>query len=301
MVNNNICENLLVQFEKVFKHNRQLSFKSRQRYKEAFKRFLVFLAAEYRLERIANIAPKHIFAYVAKMEEKGCSAAFLKTELSGLRFFHDQIPNARHTLPSNEDLSLARRKFGGVDRTWSDREFNLFTAKAMELSRKDYAAIFLLARYAGLRLHECFRIDTQIAAKAIRTGIITVKGKNGLVRDVPSHPAIDAGLKKMLAVTPRGHKLFVAPDDKTHLAMRRFEEFIRYHKPEIQDENSTRLMTFHGLRHTRAAEWYRQYIESGDNEYMARKKVAKLLGHGRDDVTKIYLASLDKDGGKDGC
>jgi hypothetical protein len=39
-------------------------------------------------------------------------------------------------------------------------------------------------------------------------------------------------------------------------------------------------------------EWYKNYIDCGDNEYLARKKVAKLLGHGRDDVTRVYLASL---------
>jgi integrase len=173
-------------------------------------------------------------------------------------------------------------------------------AKAIELGREDYATIFCLARYAALRLHECFRIDTQIAAKAVRTGIITIKGKGGLIRDVPINLSIEIELNKLLAVTPRGRKLFVAPDDKTHLAMQRFEEFIRRHKPSIQDEGSTRPMTFHGLRHTCAAEWYQQYRESGDSEYQARKKVAHLLGHGRDDVTKIYLASLREDGDMDG-
>jgi integrase len=72
-------------------------------------------------------------------------------------------------------------------------------------------------------------------------------------------------------------------------------------QPEIQDEGSTRPMTFHGLRHTCAAEWYQQYIESGDIEFQALKKVAHLLGHGRDDVTKIYLVSLREDGDADGC
>jgi site-specific recombinase XerC len=83
----------------------------------------------------------------------------------------------------------------------------------MELGREDYTAIFCLARYAALRLHECFRIDTQIAAKAVTTGIITIKGKGGLVRDVPINLSIEIELKKMLAVTPRGHKLFVAPGE----------------------------------------------------------------------------------------
>ena len=49
---------------------------------------------------------------------------------------------------------------------------------------------------------------------------------------------------------------------------------------------------FHGLRHVCAAEWYQERIAAGATPYEARKAVSRLLGHGRDDVTKIYLASL---------
>lgn len=56
-------------------------------------------------------------------------------------------------------------------------------------------------------------------------------------------------------------------------------------------------MTFHGLRHTYAAEKYQGFIQAGKTPYEARKVVSKLLGHSRDDVTKIYLASLK--GGED--
>lgn len=292
MFNKNIYENLLVQFDKIFKHNRQLSYKSRQRYAEAFKRFLVFLAEQYKLERLPNIAPKHVAAYVAHLEAQWRSPAYIKTELSAIRFWHDQISDVKYRLPDNVELNVQKRQFVGVDRTWSQREFDLFIAKSIELGHEDYASIFCLARYAALRLHECFRIDTQIAAKAVKAGIITIKGKGGLVRDVPINLSIEIELKKMLAITPRGHKLFVKLDDKTHLAMKRFEQFIYENKPKLQDSDSARPMTFHGLRHTCAAEWYKGYIEVGDSEYQARKKVAKLLGHGRDDVTRIYLASL---------
>ena len=51
-------------------------------------------------------------------------------------------------------------------------------------------------------------------------------------------------------------------------------------------------MTFHGLRHTCAAEKYQGFVNAGKTPYEARKAVSKLLGHGRDDVTNIYLASL---------
>jgi len=292
MVNKNVYINLLAQFEKIFNHNRQGSYRTKYRYAEAFKRFLAYLTEEFRLERIANISPKHICGYVHLLQEKGRSPAYIKTELSAIRFFHDQIPNARYKLPDNSGLSLQRRRFGQTDRTWSQREFNLFVAKSMEVGHEDYAAIFCLARYAALRLHECFRMDTATAEKAIRTGIITVKGKGGFVRDVPINLSIEIELKKMLAITPRGHKLFVAPSDRTHLAMHRLESFINEHRSDLRDAASNRPLTFHGLRHTCAAEWYEQYIKSGCSELEARKKVSKLLGHSRDDVTKIYLASI---------
>ena len=63
--------------------------------------------------------------------------------------------------------------------------------------------------YAGLRIHECFRIDTAIAEQALQENAITVKGKGGKIRTVPINESISIELKKLLAVTSRGHKLFV--------------------------------------------------------------------------------------------
>lgn len=293
-MNKNIYLNLLTQFDKLFAHCKQNSYRTRYRYSEAFKRFLVFLTEVFRLERIANIAPKHIINYANHLSETGKSVAYIKTELSAIRFWHDQIPNSRYAkLPDNKELGLCHRTFGGTDRTWSGREFNLYLAKSLELGHENYAAIFCLARYAALRLHECFRIDTHTAAKAVKTGTLTIKGKGGLMREVPINLSIEIELKKMLAVTPKGHKLFVAATDKTHLAMHRFESFITYHKRALQDTGSLRPMSFHGLRHTCAAEWYEGLLAQGMSEKAARKTVAKLLGHGRDNVTRIYLASLD--------
>lgn len=301
MTTNSIYNNLIAQVNKLYRHNRQGSFRTKKRYYEAMQRFCHFLAETYHLERLANIAPKHIYAYKSHMQEKELAVSTIKTDLAAIRFFHDQIPNARHTLPSNQDLGIAQRRFGRIDRTWSIREFNLFVSKAVELGREDYVTVFCLARYAALRLHECFRMDTQTAAKAVKTGIITIKGKGGLVRDVPINLSIEIQLKKMLEVTPLGCKLFVEPADKTHLAMRRFENFIHYHRADLQDADSTRPMSFHGLRHTCAAEWYTKYISEGHNEKEARRRVSQLLGHHRDEVTKIYLASLRNRGGHSDC
>ena len=48
----------------------------------------------------------------------------------------------------------------------------------METNHSDYVAIFTLAMYAGLRLEECFRIDTNEAEKAIQSGKLFVNGKS---------------------------------------------------------------------------------------------------------------------------
>jgi len=71
-------ENLLFQIDRLHCHNRQGSFRTRQRYYEAMQRFCRFLADEYHVEQLANIAPKHVFAYVSYPQEKGHSASIIK-------------------------------------------------------------------------------------------------------------------------------------------------------------------------------------------------------------------------------
>lgn len=292
-------QNLLTQLDKLYRHNRQGSFRTRQRYYEAMQRFCRFLAEQFRLERLANIAPKHIYAYVSYLQEQEKSVSTIKTDLSAIRFFHDLIQQPRYELPANADLLLQRRTFGEVDRTWSNSEFNRMLDFTLESNREDYISILYLGRYAALRIHECFRIDTATASKAIRENALTIKGKGGLVRTVPLTPLLVQRLQRHLRQTPRGHKLFVPDDQQTHAAIKALQAFIYLYRPYAQDKDSDRPMTFHGLRHTCAAEWYKGFIQKQPNPYQARKSVSKLLGHGRDDVTRIYLASL-KEGEQDG-
>ena len=282
----NQYKDLEAQFNKLFRHLKIGSFKTRERYGKAFKRFMVFLANKYHLQKLANISPKHIYSYLEYMQNKGLSESTIKTELAAIRFFHDSMPYTRYELPTNDELALKRRTFGGVDRTWTGKEFNLMVATAIETGHSDYTAILALARYAGLRLEECFRIDTNDARKALETGKLFVKGKGGLTRYVPINASIRVSLENVYKATPAGQKLFVKPDDKTHLAMKRLQCFIAYHRKEFTDNR----ITFHGLRHTYAHEQYKKYINQGFSDYAARKKVSELLGHHRDDVTRIYLA-----------
>lgn len=289
----NFYVNLLAQAEKLRRHNRQGSYKTKERYFEAYKRFLRFVGDEFHLQKLQNISGKHISAYVDYMHQKGYAASTVKTDLAAIRFWQDKIPNARYVLPDNREFVLARRKFGGVDRRWSQGEFNKMIGICWNAKRDDYIACITIARYAGLRLHEVMRIDTAIARNALKNGFITIKGKGGKIRTVPINESIRIVLKQHLEIIPAGQKLFAPEGKKTHIAKTELQNFIAMHRKNICDEGSSRNLTFHGLRHTCAAEWYQKFITEGKTDSEAKRMVSKLLGHEREDVTRIYLAGIE--------
>ena len=166
--------------------------------------------------------------------------------------------------------------------------------KALAADRYDYILALYLARYAGLRIHECFRMDTAAAEQALRENAVTVKGKGGKVRTVPINEQITLALRKQLERTQRGHKLLVPDGVPTDRAIAALQFFIMRHRDEVRDAGSDRPLTFHGLRHTYAAEKYRELTERGMGALDAHFAVSRLLGHERPDVTNIYLASVRK-------
>jgi len=259
----------------------------------------MFLADEYHLQKLANVSGKHLTEYVVWMQNRELSASTIKTELAAIRYYHDQIPHTKYRLPSNQDLgvTLERRRFGESDRTWTENEFSKLLDFAREEGRDDYILALYLGRYAGLRIHECYRIDTAIAERALREGKLTIKGKGGKMRTVPiEDERISKALAAILRKTERGHKLLVPDDVPTDKAIQGMQLFILRHRLEITDESMPeRHVTFHGLRHTYAAEKYQSLINGGINALDAHFAVSRLLGHERADVTNIYLASLRKE------
>ena len=238
-------------------------------------------------------------SYVLYLQDNGKSASTVKTDLAAIRFFHDKMSHPKYTLPTNSELGveLERRRFGQLDRTWSGPEFNRLLGKAMAENRDDFILALYLGRYMGLRIHECFRIDTAAAERALRENALTVKGKGGKVRTVPiEDERILMMLRKLLAQTERGHKLLVPDSMPTDRAINALELFINRYRNEVSDKDSDRRLSFHGLRHTYAAEQYTKLTEDGMSAIDAHYAVSRLLGHERADVTNIYLASVRKRG-----
>ena len=97
---------LVAQLDKLARHNRQGSFRTKERYYEACKRFCAYLAAEYHLQKLENISGKHLVSYVLYLQDTGKSASTVKTDLAAIRFFHDKMSRPKYTLPTNSELGV---------------------------------------------------------------------------------------------------------------------------------------------------------------------------------------------------
>ena len=142
--------------------------------------------------------------------------------------------------------------------------------------------------------------QSSLTFKLLKTGQLTIKGKGGKVRTVPLPRTAELELEAMLRQTPRGHKLFVSNATPTDLSINRFQCFLYRHRDAVQIADRHRPLTCHGLRHTYAVEQYLTCRKQGLDEHSACRHVSRLLGHEREDVTRIYLASLREGGAQHG-
>ena len=68
-----------------------------------------------------------------------------------------------------------------------------------------------------------------------------------------------------------------------------WDDLLSHPKPIFCKLTEEHKPTFHGLRHSYAREQYLRYRAEGFSTLNARQSVAMQLGHGRDQVTKVYL------------
>ncbi|MCL2639076.1 MAG: site-specific integrase, partial [Oscillospiraceae bacterium] len=90
--------------------------------------------------------------------------------------------------------------------------------------------------------------------------------------------------------TVRGEKLLVPNGTPTHIYIKQLQGFINFHRDKLPARENKERLTFHGLRHSFAFNKYCELINAGLQEWEAERKVSKLLGHERADVTGIYLS-----------
>lgn len=298
-----VYKNLEIQFNKVYKKAVQdskglVSIKTHHRYRDSMKKFLGFCAEKFRLEKFTKIAEKHVLAYIEYRRQEGIAEKTIKDDITALRFFHRHIEGRKNVLPDNKSIGLKSTPDGRKDRAWRENEYEKMIRIARNLNRKDVEMALRLGRHAGLRIHEVTRLDVKQAEQAIEKGWLHVKGKGGKERDIPLSQEAREALQEACKLSyDKQNKLLVPENEKTHLVIKRIQGFVKRHRDKVfVNDGRTVKITFHGLRHLYArTEYYsRERVKPFKGkkysfDKKALREVSELLGHGRKDVTRIYL------------
>ncbi|MFJ7371955.1 tyrosine-type recombinase/integrase [Lysinibacillus capsici] len=283
--------NLMNQLNRIVKHAKGISIHTTlPQYYNHLDLFCRFLADNSNLKNLSNINNKHVVAYVVERQSKGKSAATVKNDLAAIRYIHDQLPSPRYQLSSNDvlaknysEFSLEKRVFGGIDRWPTECEYQALLNIAEKANANDIATMIYLAREQGLRVHEITRLSRADTEKAIREGHLTIKGKGGLIRQVPLMASTKNVLQTYIQNIDRGQKLFVPSHLKAHQVIQRVQDFVKNHRDKALDPFHTRPegvnITMHSFRHAFAKEQYDLFIEAGIEEQEVRLAVSKLIGH----------------------
>lgn len=298
-----VYKNLEIQFDKTFRKavkatEGKVSIKTHHRYRDSMKEVIQFCAQNFRLQKLSKISDKHILAYVDYRRGQGIAEKTIKNDIAAVRYYLRYMEDRKGQLIDNKGIGLKSTPDGRKDRAWREIEYEKMLKLTRELKRKDVEIAIRLARHAGLRVHEITRLDGIKAEQAIKTGWLQVKGKGGKERQVPlSQEAKETLREARCLLQDNKLKLLVPEGEKTHLVIKSIQGFIRRHREKIfERDNRTVNITIHGLRHLYArGEYYkREKVKAYEGkrykfDRKALKEVSVLLGHGRKDVTRIYL------------
>jgi site-specific recombinase XerD len=287
----NIYKNLCFQIEKVFQHKRECSFKTRERYCDGVKHFGKYIAEAYKKQNLNTIKPMHLHGYVEAMRESRYSSSYITTNLSAVRYFYDAVGKDSRKLPNNRQLEVDPRGHNeriGPDRSWSDLEVSAFVRYARDVGQGRYGDMVSLASLLGLRVHEVCRLDKTHLVHALNKGVLAIKGKGGLVRDVPINDL--SLIRQLYDKTPKNAKVFVHNNEQTHKLIKNLQVFL--HKNQDKFALGDKQLTMHGLRHLYAQKRYQFFLAKGFSEREAKKRVSHELGHHRIEITDIYLTEV---------
>ena len=300
------------QAEKVYGERRH-SFRTEANYKQGMCEFVKYLAFESKINKIENFKAKDIFGFVENLKENGVSTSTQKTYLSAIRDFADRSGIDSRRIPNNKRLDLDKRVFGNVDRSWTGKEFQDFkvVAEKYDIEKGEGPRMELIlevARNFGCRLEGILGMDLNSVKKALETGELVTKEKNGKenIKPVESLKQIEI-LKRVKALGEENYQRKIFVSDNFKNTYREVQNFIGNNNKDIQQQDrmnniDARIayketgevhkgnLSIHGLRHTYAKEQYHKALSEGLNEKEAALKVSKIMGHNREQVTKIYLA-----------
>lgn len=249
--------------------------------------------AGFRQLKARNLKPKHVDALVERWKNAGISIGTLKNRMSALRWVCAKVNKSWMVARENSAYGIGKRQYvTNVNKAVSLPHGNLDRVKC------PYVRMSLeLQREFGLRREEAIKIDVVWADRGHRLVLKASWTKGGRPREIPIRTEAQREVleraKVLAATTPKGSLI---PTGQYKDQMRRYE----------RQTAAAGLHRMHGLRHAYAQNRYleltgrlapaapgakpgklRRDERALDRE--ARKIISEELGHGREQITAVYL------------
>ena len=245
-----------------------------------------------------DLKGRHINALVKCWQNDGVSVGTMKNRLSALRWLAEKIDN-KGLIKSNDELGVGKRQYV----TNENKSINLTDVNKADLSKlSPHVALSVeLQKEFGLRREEAMKFQPSYAlagfppATADKIMIKPSWSKGGRYREIPiTNDRQRELLGRVQALAGNGSLI---PADKSY----------RQHKNTFEYE--TRLAGIgqtHGLRHLYAQNRYYELTgilcpavggvreltpHEKELDQQARQQISNELGHGRLQITGVYLGS----------
>jgi integrase len=269
---------------------------------EARRRSLDLTARElkmlgYRDMRASSLKPKHVEALVKYWEEKGIEVGTVKNRMAHLRWWARQIGNPSVIPNENKTLGIPERKYVAE----SGKQIGLSEEQLGKLGEERIRVCLLLESAFGLRREEALKFRPEYALRGADPATadrIHLKGswcKGKRPREVPIRHDHQ---RELLAWARRvaGNGSMIPPE-------RSYVQQLKIYEAQLTQAG---IANAHGLRHGYAQRRYEELTgwpaphkdgprskeltpdqKALDQE--ARMTVSAELGHGREEITAVYL------------
>jgi len=274
------------------KRNRDGSFSTRA----ARERILDLAARElaalgYVDMRARSLKPKHVEALVGHWQGKGLSVSTVKNRLAGLRWWAEKVGKPSVVPADNERLGVPDRVYAGS----SGKQLALDVDKLVAIEDERVKLSLLLQAEFGLRREESIKFQPGYAIRGDTLHLKPSWTKGGRARTIPVRTEDQRWvLEQVKSLAGKGSLI---PPERTYV------EHLKIYESALQKAGISRA---HGLRHAYAQRRYEELTgwkaphaggpkaadltpEQKILDREARLAVSAELGHGREEITAVYL------------
>ena len=265
-------------------YDRQHGEKTNDAMHSSVRTFSGFVRASYGLERIENLKPGMITAFVEARVAAGIGAEQLTKDLTAIRLIADGIGKRNIVPRTNAELGVKREeryapKAANTEKLMEIREALVDRAKCGEPWDKALVAAFDVRAEFGLRSNESF-MSKVIEKDNGQLALQVLGAKGGLVREVvaetPNQQRVAEQYRGVSKEIGNVNGKLIPPDKSA-------KEMGKYQSNRMEQLGGTKAnrANMHLQRHN--------YAQSRVVDGVERSQIAKELGHGRESVVQHYV------------